>query len=1662
MSPFDAAYSSSLENKISTQLTAQVPIFVNDQHPVFARFLKHYYEYLESGELSLTVEIDNILEETVSNNFILDEKGERIVTEIGNGSTGKFDVGETITGGTSKATAKILVDDLRNNRVFITAKTQFITGETVTGGTSGATGVVTRYRANPVQNIQQLLSYADADNTIYDFLDQFRDSFMNAIPMSLANGVDRRKLIKNIRELYRAKGTSEGHKIFMKMLLDENAEIFYPNKYMLRPSDGDWKYISKIRCSPTAGGVPSEVIGRTLTGTILQSDGRTYASAMITNASIFSESADTIMEFDIETDTLVGTFTAGETVTAVSKTKDVTYSFVVRDIVSNTTITNDGALYSVNDDIELDTNTGNGLATARVKYINEGGVNDVLIDDVGTKYQVGEPLTFTTTDTDVDRASGFVSIVDGSLVLDGTEIVKENGVVQTSTDSGDYIIQEDGSDIHEEHFEIELETGREPYSVWGTDVSTSATKGYYYPLYFDYNKAVSATITKAGATVNGAIKDSTTLVVDGNVGTLLNNMIVKGTGIDPSTTVTIATVTDQNNIVLSSKQTIADNVVLSFNKAVSAVNTHTFIEHPNTTFYMPSTNVNTAQSTSDSSYAIWGQKIALDGTDGSSSHAGFNIISEKTLTIFDSYGTGSDRLVLEEGSTAVASQGGISRLYISDPGNGYTKLPTVGISTSVGTDGKVLATSDSIGTVDKIELTNTGFKYTEAPEVKFRGNFVLKDVTGTFAAANTLTTHTGTVKSWDSDTNLLKTTIEDVVRTELEASDSEGIRLEDSLGPNSGADIKDTLLEYNNLIAEEDQVITEAGDRVVLDADSTLDGYIVLESGNGETEGSAIIYEYEDDTFQPIIELEVGTGVGNLINEGSSDNFLTEDGISSVSKGDSSGGRQQARILTEASTQFNFNALDDYVFGSIVVGDPRIGRVGGIGDPLIFNSRILEEGGSILLNGTDSSSTNENSRIQGEDFSEFVITLNGTDSSSTDANSRLLQNSDDTAGDIALNGTNSTSLNAGGYVVHDVSGIDFSAGTTTITDSGGATGTIIKVDIAKATSEINFTSDTEGTYGVNVESLISEDLIRIQDSLYYQQFSYEVQTDSGTNSYIDQLKKAVHPTGFNVFGKVSIASSISAAIGLVGSSLGGGYTADTDTYSPILASTFEVLFSEVMQRRLGTLEVIDGNYEEQVVLEDAELQTNIDDTIVLNGTDSSSNNAGDSLLLETQLFVFPDFGGIEITHSSDAGDFGTLLLNGTDSSSSNGGDKIISESAEALSNNLVMDSSIDSKHLVPEGSGDDLLLDGTDSSYSNSGESIELEDSISQGNIKIGVEPISHIHQPTLLNEDGGTQQLETSGKGGGSYYDQSLVSFITTKINIPQPTPRHLSTGAVTVARAPFSKKGTIELESGTGSGNLLIDLAETEPAEKGSLHTPITYTGFAGEQFLLEDETDLDRHKGPSFVDIDTYRNDEIVLDGTDSSSSNAGDNIITEDATDANSTAGVDILVSENIYDGAITIDDFIRSDILLMSSGDDFNTEKWATPVEPVGLLLEQGGENGVFKLEDETTASTSHGDSILLENKTGIGFNDNILLEFQRIELEANINTGTIPFENYTNSKLQPLTRSAEIKGRDVGQISLEDESGTGSVILNGTDGSSTNAGDQITFELGTFEDIERS
>ena len=138
----------------------------------------------------------------------------------------------------------------------------------------------------------------------------------------------------------------------------------------------------------------------------------------------------------------VGTFTDGERVTANSTTRDVTVGFTVRAIVASASVTNDGILHSNNEPLTVEA-IGNQSADVRVNQIKRGSVSGVEVDDVGSKYEVGDTLTFTpvSADTDVVSASGFVSMVGGGIKL-------ESGTLDDSSLTDDAIILESGSTTH--------------------------------------------------------------------------------------------------------------------------------------------------------------------------------------------------------------------------------------------------------------------------------------------------------------------------------------------------------------------------------------------------------------------------------------------------------------------------------------------------------------------------------------------------------------------------------------------------------------------------------------------------------------------------------------------------------------------------------------------------------------------------------------------------------------------------------------------------------------------------------------------------------------------------------------------------------------------------------------------------------------------------------------------------------------------------------------------------------------------------------------------------------------------------------------------------------------------------------------------------------------
>ena len=470
------------DNKISNLVNTQLPDFVVDDHPKFVEFLKTYFQFMESAELSVTsVEsTDGITLENqtgVLNNLILDggslgaektqlDLGDKIILE--DSSFGKFTFQETVTGTTSQATATVLAEDLDNNRLFISAQDKFIVGETIIGGSSGAQAVVNKYRPNPVQTIQQLTNFRDPDKVINDFLNNFRDEFFKTIPENLSSGINKRNLIKNIKSLYKLKGTQKGHELFFRILFNDNSETFYPREQMLKVSDGKWSSTKILRVLSSQGETLS-LVGRSIKG---RTSG---ATAIVENVSKFYIGASEVSEITLNDDTIVGSFQVSETIEGTENDQSDYYILAtITGIPGEKTISNGGALYSTDDIVKV---TGGGEQAAfNINDVSSGKITDIVVDGGGSGYEIGDTLSFTNTGTFGGNASGVVTVVNGAIANEDTDHI----VLEDETSSGDHltgnkIVQESGSGTGD-ITDIYLISGGNGYKSLPT-VSVSSTSG---------------------------------------------------------------------------------------------------------------------------------------------------------------------------------------------------------------------------------------------------------------------------------------------------------------------------------------------------------------------------------------------------------------------------------------------------------------------------------------------------------------------------------------------------------------------------------------------------------------------------------------------------------------------------------------------------------------------------------------------------------------------------------------------------------------------------------------------------------------------------------------------------------------------------------------------------------------------------------------------------------------------------------------------------------------------------------------------------------------------------------------------------------------------------------------------------------------------------------
>lgn len=440
--------SSTIQNKISSLIQTQFPEFIQSDHTTFVQFLKYYYQFLESGKLVISGANSYVLVESNTKNYVLDETTEKIVLEE---SEVKFTVGETIIGQTSGATAKVLVDDFDNNScLFISAQQLFIPNEEIIGQTSGSKSIVVSYQGNPVQNIQQFLDYVDVDYTVTKFLDQFRDAYMDSLPSTLAAGLSKRKLIKNIKDLYTAKGTEEGHKLFFRILFDEEATIIYPKDNLLRASDGVWSSDKIMRVIENGNSDFNNLIGQTIY--TLDSAENIVASAIVITVVKFREGNDLITELSLDPDSVNGNFNLNDTVYGVDSALDLQISAVVQNIVTGANITKSGFYYNQDDKVFLAV-AGNSAAAAKIDSAGAGSIDDIMIENGGSGYAIGEYLSFDNTNTEGKDALAKITVVGGSILLED-----HTDPFHLITEDNDFIISEDN-----DYFELEKNLDNDDY-----------------------------------------------------------------------------------------------------------------------------------------------------------------------------------------------------------------------------------------------------------------------------------------------------------------------------------------------------------------------------------------------------------------------------------------------------------------------------------------------------------------------------------------------------------------------------------------------------------------------------------------------------------------------------------------------------------------------------------------------------------------------------------------------------------------------------------------------------------------------------------------------------------------------------------------------------------------------------------------------------------------------------------------------------------------------------------------------------------------------------------------------------------------------------------------------------------------------------------------------
>lgn len=383
-----------IENRISHLIASQFPSVYQSDGDELIAFVQAYYEWLENSVQLLTLTdatgfaVGDSITQGPAGGEILAVSGSRIVvlsTRRLIDSESVFDsqsapsVGYTVsterrlnsTSGTyseitSDRSSTAVNQALRGAEMF--ACIRFCDSLTLLTSSSGGSTTIEKAENTSYINLARMLpTIRDIDLTLEKFIVNFKEMYLKNIDFDIAT--NKRLLVKNTLDLYRAKGTERAIDLFFKLVYGTNSRVYNPGEDLWMLSDGQYTrpiYLEVTRAADTVNLVNKQIRGTVSGATAFVEK---YIRRLVNNNFVYL----------LYLSNVVGTFENDE---LLRTTDTFSYDFPrVVGSLSTFSILSSSTGFAVGDIVNITSDSGSG-AHARVTSIESttGVVNFELVD----------------------------------------------------------------------------------------------------------------------------------------------------------------------------------------------------------------------------------------------------------------------------------------------------------------------------------------------------------------------------------------------------------------------------------------------------------------------------------------------------------------------------------------------------------------------------------------------------------------------------------------------------------------------------------------------------------------------------------------------------------------------------------------------------------------------------------------------------------------------------------------------------------------------------------------------------------------------------------------------------------------------------------------------------------------------------------------------------------------------------------------------------------------------------------------------------------------------------------------------------------------------------------------------------------------------------------